>query len=340
VRFLGRPWAWVALAATALPAAAAWALVALPARGLPAAERSWFLWSGNVLVGLFAVTLLFSARKWSIKLPFFRDYGRVAPARVDACFAEIQRLNDQVRRGAFPDDASVLRAAGEVLRRFGVGGAVRPELRPGAGTPPRGLVHLRKREPFGRLEPWLEVHLGVGLAACFAVLAHADFALRHPVGWTLLTLSALVLLTGVAGAVLFRVLPPRLAAADPGIPFEEAGVAREGYLECIRGILARLEEPLRARLAWAAEEGPRASPAELRARAEEALAARQGLPPEKATLVRDIVVMAGTRDHLLWSTARSRRLDLWMRLWRWVHVPVSIALVAALLLHVFLVIWY
>jgi hypothetical protein len=62
--------------------------------------------------------------------------------------------------------------------------------------------------------------------------------------------------------------------------------------------------------------------------------------PESADLARDLVVMAGSRDELLWSTAASRRLDFWLKLWRWIHVPVSAALFFVIALHVWAVLWY
>ena len=105
VRFMGRAGTWLWLLGTGAIAGAAWALFALPARGSPSAERSWYLWSGNVLLALFIATMLFVARKWSIKLAYFRDYGRSGPGEGDATWAAVQELNAKVRKGAFKDDA-------------------------------------------------------------------------------------------------------------------------------------------------------------------------------------------------------------------------------------------
>jgi len=338
VRFLGRPWAWLAFAAVAVPAGAAWALAARPARA-GGDLRSWHLWSGNLLVVLFVVVFLFSLRKWMLRLPFFRDFGRASPERADACWSEIEGLNGRIRRGAYADDAAILAEARGLLRRFRVDGALKPVLHDVAGRDGTvRAVDLVKKEPFGRLEPWLEVHLGVGTAACIAVLLHADFALRHPVGWALLVLSALVLAAGIAGAWLFRALPVKMAAADPGIPFEEAGVARGMLQDCVAGILAKLPPDLGGPLAVLLR--PAADGEELRRRAEEILPPLAAKAPDRASLLRDVVVMAGTRDRLEWSTRRSRRLETTMRIWRWIHVPASIALVFVLGLHVVLVIWY
>jgi hypothetical protein len=339
VRFLGRPHAWLWFGATAALSAGSWALVALPARGDAAAERTWSLWSGNVLLVLFVATMLFVARKWSIKLRWFRDYGRTPAERSDQCWAEIQQLNGKIRKGAFGDDAQILAAAAETLRRFGVEKIQRAELRVvDAGGRAVKFVQLAKKEPFGRLEPWLEMHMGVGTAACLAVLLHADMALRHPVGWTLFAGSMIVLGTGLLGAALYRAIPLKLAKADAGIPYEEAGVARETYHECLVGVLATLDEKLRVRLAPLLATAR--TPQELRERSTAVLAAVAASHPDQADLARDLAVMAGSRDELLWSTAQARRCDLWLRVWRWVHVPVSAALLFVIVLHMWAVLWY
>src|SRR4051812_39718825 len=83
VRFLGRRGTWLWLASTGAVAVAGWLLVAVPARGVPSAERTWQLWSGNVVLVLFVATMAFVARKWSIKLKWFRDYGRAPDERAD-----------------------------------------------------------------------------------------------------------------------------------------------------------------------------------------------------------------------------------------------------------------
>jgi hypothetical protein len=337
-RFMGSPRAWLVFAGVMIPTAAAWYLMAHRS-GDGASTRGWFLWSGNLMVLLFLVTFLFSLRKWSLKFPFFRNFGRADPKKSDACWAEIQTLNNRVKAGAFADDGAILAEAKQLLARFRVDGALRAVLKevPG-GTGTIRTVDLVKKEPFGRLEPWLEVHLGVGTAACIGVFLHADFALRNPVGWALLVLSVVVLVAGVVGAWFFRSLPPKMAAADPGIPFEEAGVARGMLQECIEGIAAKL--PPEAAGPLAALSTPAKTPEELLRRAEAILPDLTAKFPDRAALLRDLVVMAGTRDRLEWSTKRSRELEFQMRIWRWIHVPASIALVFVLGLHVVLILWY
>lgn len=339
VRFMGRKGTWLWLAGSGAIAAAGWALVAVPARGSPGAERTWYLWSGNVLLALFVLTMLFVARKWSIKLEFFRRFGRSGAGAGDASWASIQDLNTKIRKGAYGSDAEIQAAADDILVRYATEKVQRAELRTMevAGRTVK-FVHLKKKEPFGRLEAWLEMHMGVGTVACLGVLLHADLVLRHPIGWTLFLLSMVVLVTGVVGAVLYRVIPARLAKADAGIPYEEAGVARESHQSCIEGVLATLDEKLRAEFAPLLV--PAKSPRELEERATSILGRIATSQPENAELARDLLVMAGARDNLLWNTAEARGYDFWLRLWRWVHVPVSVALFFVIALHVWAVLWY
>ena len=161
--------------------------------------------------------------------------------------------------------------------------------------------------------------------------------LSRPLKRPLKTL-AIGLTTGLVGALFYRILPPALVAADPGIPYEEANVARETYDECIAGVLGTLEPDLRAELRPLLRSA--ASAERVEARSRELLAGVAAGRPEQAALVRNLVVMAGSRDRLRQTTARARRIDFWLRVWRYVHVPASVALFFAIAVHVVQVVWY
>ena len=62
--------------------------------------------------------------------------------------------------------------------------------------------------------------------------------------------------------------------------------------------------------------------------------------PKESETIRNVLTVAGTRAFLRWNTERARRLDLWMRVWRWVHVPVSVALFFLVTVHVWMVLAY
>ena len=63
-------------------------------------------------------------------------------------------------------------------------------------------------------------------------------------------------------------------------------------------------------------------------------------PAETAAAARDVLVLAGTRSALLRATHPSRRIDLWLHVWKWVHVPLSIVLLALVAVHLLQVGWF
>jgi hypothetical protein len=338
-RFAGGAGTWVWLLVTLGPGVGSWFWANHALKGFAGDERTWFLWSGNIVLALFVMTLGFVFRKWAIKIASFRNRGRASPAMVDASWAEIQSLNVKLRKGEITDDAAALRQAEAILTRFGVEKVERPEMDTvTAGGKTVKFIRMRKREAMGRLEPWLEMHMGVGVAACVGVWFHADGIFRHPIGWILFIGSMIVLVTGVLGAILYRVLPGSLAKAGPEIPFEEAGVARENYEICVSGAAKTLPPELQDEIKAVFHASK--SFDDLRQRCDGIMGRVAAKAPEQAEAVRDILVLAGTRDYLLWTTAVARRLDFHMKLWRWIHVPVSVFLFFAIALHVWVVLWY
>ena len=340
VRFLGRPWFWLYLLVfSALTGGlffywrSSWVE---PRAALPLHEGRWFLWSGVVVGGMYGAAYVFSLRKWSIKLRFFRDLGHRPEADLDELWSRLQQLNRMIVGGRVSDPRDVRERAEQILARTGTAGVrklviERKDLGQGRVLT---LVSTRPREPLGRLEPWLEVHAALGAVGCVASLVHADFALHSPLGWWMTSLSFVVLVTGAFGLVLYRIGPPLLVRASFGIPFEEARVACEDLDRCARASLAQLGPHWREGLP-ALQRGS--------AGAGWNQAARKLLdatPAEQQEVARDVLVLAGIHRSL-WEAARpSRRIDFQLRVWRWVHVPAALLLLGAVLVHVLTVLVY
>ena len=117
-------------------------------------------------------------------------------------------------------------------------------------------------------------------------------------------------------------------------------INQEALDTCLAGLVATLEDDtLRKELqAVLPDDAPDEAALRERHRAlEERL--RTSHPKETET-IRNVLTVAGTRAFLRWNTERARRLDLWMRVWRWVHVPVSVALFFLVAVHVWMVLAY
>jgi hypothetical protein len=256
-------------------------------------------------------------------------------ANLDAMWSGLNEINRKIAAKQLVAPRDILAQAHGVLAAHHVDGIRRvtlTERRAPGGEAVRSVVALH-REPFGRLEAWLELHASLGAVACVGVLLHADFAVHSPLGVAMVALALIVLFSGVAGLVLYRVAPGWLAKDDFGIPFEEAGTVLADWSAALNVVERRLPQPLRERLARFLPAGPAGRMLEVK----EFLKAE---PAETAAAARDVLVLAGTRAALERASHPSRRVDLWLHVWRWVHVPLSIVLLALVVVHLLQVGWF
>lgn len=256
-------------------------------------------------------------------------------ADLDQMWSGLNEINRKIAARQLVAPHDILAQAKSVLVANHVDGIRRVELlelRAPTGEVVRNVV-AHHREPFGRLEAWLELHASLGAVACVGVLLHADFVVRSSLGIAMTLLAFVVLLSGIAGLVLYRIAPARLAKEDFGIPFEEAGTVLADWSAALSVVERRLPQPLRERLAKFLPAGPAGRMLEVKD-------FLKSEPQETATAARDVLVLAGTRAALLRATSPSRRIDLWLHAWRWVHVPLSIVLLALVVIHLLQVGWF
>ena len=92
------------------------------------------------------------------------------------------------------------------------------------------IYNARKKLPFvplGKSETWLQIHICLGFFTTLLFLIHLNFRLPH--GWFEITLAWLFVLvsgSGVAGLFLSRVLPRRLATRGGEVIFENIPALR------------------------------------------------------------------------------------------------------------------
>lgn len=94
------------------------------------------------------------------------------------------------------------------------------------------IYNVRKKLPFlplGRSESWLQLHIYLGFFTTLLFLIHLNF--RLPRGWFEITLAWLFILvsgSGVVGLFFSRVLPRRLATRGGEVIFEKIPALRHG----------------------------------------------------------------------------------------------------------------
>ena len=293
--------------------------------------HGWFVWSGVLLGLMFLVTYAFSLRKWSVKLRWIRMLGATGTGDLQLLFQRTRELERRVAREELTDEDEILSAANRILIETGMAGvreAVMEHTQVSRGTRTKAELHIKRKERFGRLNVWLEVHVAVGMVACFGALFHADWVIRSTLGMTLAVLSGIVLFTGLIGWWLTQSAPRMLVEQKLGMPIEVVGPMAEHLLRCSEGLKALMDPQEQERIAPLLE-GPYRPDrvAEFLARGDSGKHAR------------DVLVLAGTGHRLLHSAAPSYRIMFFLRVWKWIHIPAALLLLFFILIHIWAV-WY
>lgn len=212
-------------------------------------------------------------------------------------------------------------------------------------------VRKRKMTP-GRwsLKAWTSAHVYLGLALVVIGTLHTGFQLGwnvHTLAWALMLL---VIASGIYGVVVYAMLPGQLSANRKEMTraqMVEALAAIDRQLEQAAQplgraqadlVIAALEQDIFAEGVWARLTGryPRCA----------TQAALAGLPDDYRTMEDNkgpeerVRALLRRRAAQLGQIRRQMRLKALLEIWLFVHVPATIALLAALFAHVFSVFYY
>ena len=259
-------------------------------------------------------------------------------ARLESAEDDLVKVRVDVEKGRLSSRRDVRRAVHEVLGTHGVRDLVRSAIRRGdasAGDPP-WTVALRPREPLRRMGPWLHAHLWWGLAFAALVFLHGGGSTASLLGAALNVLSLVVVITGLAGIVVFAAGPSRLARLEErlGIGYEQAAVLDEHASRKIDDLL-REDAGAVAAAAGGSMTSRRAGGV-----APAAALAVKTEDPALAGKLRDLAVLCAQRRRYRERGAVLRRFRSRLHLWRAIHVPATVLLTALVVLHVLSVWWY
>jgi len=232
-----------------------------------------------------------------------------------------------------------------------------------------GIRKRRYRSRVGTVQGWASAHVYLGLVLPVVALLHCDFQM----GWNVHTLALALLLavaaSGLLGLVVYLVFPARLAQV-------RAGRRRKDWLTELNELDARIREVAQrcqARTRAITEsaldrtglgggvlaqlgghDGSRVldpSPAGER----QALVANRdqatvinylaSVVPragkrEEARAFQDLLAMFARRRTVLRKLRQDIRLQAWLEAWLYLHIPLTIGLLAALIVHVVAVFIY
>jgi hypothetical protein len=224
------------------------------------------------------------------------------------------------------------------------------------------LLGVRKRRyasTAGSVQGWTSAHLYLGLASLVVVTLHS----AAQVGWNVHTLSYvlmwIVVLSGIMGVQAYLVLP-RLLSRNRGGSSRAAMFAELVELDRqARGLSARCTPEVAAAITSGVERTVIGGGvvAQLFGRDQSVFtgagtgalvdnADQQALvrfvadriprveKTAEAAILQEAIVVLCRRQAVLRRIRRDIKLQAWLNMWLYVHVPLTIALIAALLVHV------
>ncbi|HXU44039.1 MAG TPA: hypothetical protein VN783_00820 [Thermoanaerobaculia bacterium] len=211
-----------------------------------------------------------------------------------------------------------------------------------------GVRKRSYRSRFGRLETWLLSHVYLGLLSFVFVLLHTGFRFHDRLALSAFAVLILVVATGIWGALLYQRVPRLLSEVETNLPPERvseqlnqfaSAMARlaSGRSDAFRAVYLRLlGESLPGALAgWRILAG---GASKERQRDWSALLARVGAD-EQGDL-RQLLVLSRQRRVLHRRFVIQKRAKNLLEVWLYLHVPLSIALVALVAAHLISVFYF
>jgi hypothetical protein len=215
-----------------------------------------------------------------------------------------------------------------------------------------GVRKRSYRSTFGTLEAWLQSHLYLGLLAAVLILFHTGFRFQDRVAIAAFAVLLVVVLSGVWGALVYTSVPRRLTEVEGDL----APAAMAEQLNQIARTMARLAASRSAPFqkvcqGLVAESVPeRLAGWKLLFGAGRGKKTRDEASPWAAELVRvpaaeqedlrQLLVLARQRRELLQRLLAQQRYRNLLAVWLYLHVPLSIVLVALVAAHLIAVFFF
>ncbi len=214
-----------------------------------------------------------------------------------------------------------------------------------------GVRKRRYRSSAGQVQGWLSAHVYLGISLIVIVTLHAGFE----VGWNVHTLAyvlmMLVIASGMIGAVAYLRYPRMITdnlrddtldslLLGIGDLDRQARAAALGLPDDINATVLRAAQHTRVGgSAWRqlAGDDPRCATARAVTLVERA---SSKLPPAQQAASQSVYALLLRKSELLRRARRDISLRAWQQLWLYLHVPLSLALLAALIAHVVAVFAY
>ncbi|MGE0682394.1 MAG: hypothetical protein AB7P69_16030 [Candidatus Binatia bacterium] len=132
--------------------------------------------------------------------------------REDAAFKKLQALQHRVQRNPQENRKEIRQEAKKILSEHKVARHIRVRLSGRRGQ--QLQLTIERREWVGRLEVWYYWHLMLGSLSLLLIVTHAGFRFGNLVATVAFLFLAGVVITGVVGYFIYRVVPPALTRIE------------------------------------------------------------------------------------------------------------------------------
>lgn len=203
----------------------------------------------------------------------------------------------------------------------------------------------------GTLQGWLSAHVYLGLLTLLVIPLHAGFRFGWDVHTLAFVLLAIVVLSGVGGVLLYRILPSRLTKFEARQQADKIDPQLARLLADMHALVKDKSNALvdiyRAELAASQQRMPsgwsllRGQTRDILAERSADLAAKAAVVPlEEQATFQVLSQLLLKKAQLEVNLLQQMQLRNALKAWLYVHVPVSIAMVGAVVVHLIVVFWY
>ena len=205
---------------------------------------------------------------------------------------------------------------------------------------------------YGKTEVWLNAHIYFGLLAMLLIYMHAGFRFQDLSATVAAGLLSIVTVSGVIGAILYSVMPRHLHEVEGDLAPQEVSDQMNKLAEKVQKLAREKSQAFRSacqlfleestpagwmgwRITFGRSNGEENAPA--RSRLVEQLHA---IPAGEQEELKQVTVLAKQFREMHAQFRTRMRLKNLLESWLYLHVPFSVAMVLAIILHLFAVAYY
>ncbi len=204
----------------------------------------------------------------------------------------------------------------------------------------------------GSLQGWVSAHIYLGVLTLLVIPLHAGFRFGLDVHTFAFILLVVVVLSGVAGIALYHVIPSRLTRMEAKQQADTVDPELTRLLtdmgELVKDKSDTLVRIYQNELAVSQQRIPSGWSLVLKGQSRDLLADQSAaliqkiptVPPEEQATYQVLSQLLLKKTQLEVTLQQQMRLRNALKAWLYIHVPVSIAMVCAVVVHLVIVFWY